>query len=253
MGIKRSSARNIVPGINPVLLALHKDPSNILEIWVAEGSQSQRLSQIILEAKEKNINLTLKKRQDLDHITEARHQGVIAFLKEYHYADLDTVLANSMDSSKYPTILALDHITDEGNLGGIVRTSAFFKVEGIILPKDRSARVGPTVFKRSAGACTMVPICLVNNLKTELWRLKEKGFWIIGTSSHARTSLYQFDFLRPMVIIIGNEQKGMSPSLKRICDDVISIPGEQLIDSLNVSVATGIILSEIRRQKLGEK
>lgn len=145
--------------------------------------------------------------------------------------------------------IAVDHITDEGNLGGILRTAAFFGVNGLILPRDRSAKVSGTAIKRSSGGYAHVPVSLVVNLGRTIDLLNKEGFWIIGTSGKGGETIYEFDWKRDTLLILGNEEKGISPSILKKCHQVLKIPSDEKIDALNVSVAAGVILSEIIRQQ----
>lgn len=146
-------------------------------------------------------------------------------------------------------MLAVDHITDEGNLGAIIRTAAFFGVHGLILPKDRSARVTSRVMKNSAGGYAHVPVSVVVNLGRALDDLKEEGFWIIGAAGEGRESIYTFDWKRDLVLVLGNEEKGISQGIRKRCHELVNIPESGPIQALNVSVAAGVILSEITRQR----
>lgn len=142
-----------------------------------------------------------------------------------------------------------DHITDEGNLGALIRTAAFFGVHGLILPKDRSAKITGKLLKRTSGAYASLPISRVVNLGRALDLLAAKGFWIIGAAGEAQESLYHFDWDRDVVLILGSESKGLSHLVRGRCHELVKIPGSGRVESLNLSVAGGVILSEIARQR----
>ncbi|MBW1774975.1 MAG: 23S rRNA (guanosine(2251)-2'-O)-methyltransferase RlmB, partial [Deltaproteobacteria bacterium] len=146
-------------------------------------------------------------------------------------------------------LMAADHITDEGNLGALIRTAAFFGAQGMIIPKDRSAGVTPVVVKRSSGALVHLPVARVVNLGRAQDILEKKGFWIIGASGESPCSIHGFDWNRDLVVVMGNEEHGLSRSVRQRCHQVVSIPAPGTVESLNVSVAGGIILAEICRQR----
>ena len=146
-------------------------------------------------------------------------------------------------------LLAADHITDEGNLGALIRTAASFGVQGLILPRDRSAQVSAKVLKRSSGAHLFLPIVQVVNLSRTLDELSQNGFWIIGAAGESSHSIYEFDWRRNLVLVLGSEDKGLKPSIRSHCHQLVGIPVQGFQGSLNVSVAGGIILSEIIRQR----
>ena len=159
------------------------------------------------------------------------------------------MISSSLVTRGKNLFVAIDHITDEGNLGAILRTSAFFGVNGIILPKDRSAKVTEGVIKRSSGGYAHVPVSLVVNLGRAIDMFNESGFWIIGTSGTGRETIYEFDWRGDILLVLGNEEKGVSPSILKRCHQILKIPSRGNIEALNVSVATGVILSEIIRQR----
>ena len=159
------------------------------------------------------------------------------------------IIKTSLSDSGHALIVAADHITDEGNLGSLVRTAAFFKAHGLVLPKDRSARISDRVLKRSAGSSVYLPVTRVVNLVRALDILDKKGFWIIGTSGDGPESIYRFDWNRDLVLILGSEGKGLSRSVRDRCHQLVSIPALGNVDALNISIAGGVILSEIVRQR----
>jgi 23S rRNA (guanosine2251-2'-O)-methyltransferase len=177
------------------------------------------------------------------------HQGIVAFAKEFQYTDLEQLIHHPLDNSDPGLLIAADHITDEGNLGALIRTAVFFGVHGLILPKDRSAQVTDRVRKRSSGATIHLPIAKVVNLGRTLDRLNNTGFWIIGAAGEGPESIYQCDWNRDIVLVLGREDKGLTDSVRKRCHQIVHIPGTGTLDSLNVTVAGGVILSEIVRQR----
>ena len=179
----------------------------------------------------------------------ATHQGFVALAETFSYTDLEDLIERSRHEPGYALLVVADHITDEGNLGALIRTAAFFGVHGLILPKDRSAKITGKLLKRTSGAYASLPISQVVNLGRALDLLAGKGFWIIGAAGEAQESLYHFDWKRDVVLILGSESKGLSHSVRDRCHELVKIPGSGRVESLNLSVAGGVILSEIARQR----
>lgn len=184
-----------------------------------------------------------------DMLPDMSHQGIAALTGGFFYAELDDMINLSMNDKIYAILLAADHITDEGNMGAIIRTAAFFGVHGLIIPKDRSAVVTDRVIKRASGAHIHLPVSLVVNMGTTLDRLNKAGMWIVGATAESRETINAFDWNRDTVLILGSEDKGLTHSVRRRCHQLVSIPGAGKVESLNVSVACGVILSEIMRQR----
>ena len=239
---------NLIPGFHAVREALIHGKTRIKEIWVAEGKKPARTREILEIAKEKDIPVLIKKNADLTPLLpDISHQGIAALVGEFAYVDLDR-LAN-IDPQQRAILIALDHITDEGNLGAIIRTAVFFGAHGLILPKDRSAAMTAKVLKRASGVYVHLSIARVVNMGMALSHLKKKGFWIIGASGESQSTIYEFDWDRDVVVVVGNEQRGLSQSVRKQCDQVVGIPVTGHAESLNVAVASGVILSEIVRQR----
>jgi len=173
----------------------------------------------------------------------------MAVTEKFVYADICDMTDTPLRSSRYALLIAADHITNEGNLGAIIRTATFFGADGLIIPKDRSAQVTGNVQKRSSGAYSHLPIARVVNMARTLDNLKGKGFWIIGSDGKSPESIYHFDWNRDLVLVLGSEDKGLGRSIRNKCHHFVGIPSSGKIESLNVSVACGSILSEIIRQR----
>jgi 23S rRNA (guanosine2251-2'-O)-methyltransferase len=240
----------LIPGIHSVKESIINNRGSIFEIWVAQGKSSARIMEIINLAQKYNIPFFEKESSILDSVLPGtNHQGVAALIESFEYTDIKDLINSSRGTRGKNLFIAIDHITDEGNLGAILRTSAFFGVNGIILPKDRSAKISEGVIKISSGGYAHVPVSLVVNLGRAIDMLNESGFWIIGTSGVGKETIYEFDWRGDLVLILGNEEKGVSPSILKRCHQILKIPSSGNIDALNVSVATGVILSEIIRQR----
>lgn len=243
----------MIPGFHAVKESLLYGANRIHEIWIVEGKSGGRSDEVLRLAKEKGIRLFIKSRDDIERLAPGiNHQGIVAFAEEFVYLDLANLLSRTWNVQGFRLLLATDHITDEGNLGALMRTAAFFSVQGLILPKDRSARVTGSLVKRTSGAYVSLPVAQVVNLRRALDVLRGKGFWIIGAAAEALKSIYDFDWRRHTVLVLGSENKGLSRSVRKGCDATVRIPGEGTVESLNVSVAGGIILAEINRQRQRE-
>ena len=241
---------NLIPGFHSVWEALIQGEDRIQEIWIVTGKKPGRTREIMQIAKERHIPVSFKNASDLSRLLpDVAHQGIVAVADEFAYSDLNQIIETPLQNGEPALLVVADHITDEGNLGALIRTAAFFRAHGLIIPRDRSARISATVLKRSSGACAHIPVATVVNIGRALDLLEKKGFWIIGTSGRATTSIYSFDWNRDLALVLGNEKTGLSrPALKR-CHEVVSIPSRGPVESLNVSVSGGIILSEIFRQR----
>ena len=240
----------LIPGIRAAYEILEGQYLKILELWISEGRKGSRVRDILRRAERREIPVKTMKAGHMDRILpDVAHQGVVLKAEKYHYADLNRMIDRAVKSKAFGLIIMADHITDEGNLGALIRTAAFFGANGLVLPKDRSAKMSLGVMKRSAGAFVHLPIAQVVNLGRTLDTLNEHGFWIIGTAGESLSSVYEFDWNRNVVLILGSEDRGLSQSVKKRCHQIIGIPRTGRIDSLNVSVACGVILSEMIRQR----
>ena len=244
----RQRAIRQIEGKNPIIEALKSD-ANIEKIMVAKGKKETGTEELFKLANEKKIKVQEVDRKKLDQISETgSHQGVIAIASEYEYAEIEDVLEKAALKGESPFLVILDKITDPHNFGAIIRTANACGVHGIIIPKNRSVDISPISIKASAGAIEHTLICKVTNLTQTIKGLKEKGFWITGADMKGKT-YYNSDLKGAMAIVIGSEGEGISRLVKDECDFLISIPMYGEIESLNASVATGILLSEAARQR----
>ena len=246
----RPTNKDMVPGFQVVRDTLQSKDGTFREIWIAEGKSSARTQEIIRLAAIKNIPVHFRQRRYLsDVLKDMAHQGIVGIADAFDYSDFRLLLKSALDAGPSALLLVADHITDSGNLGALMRTAAFFGAHGLIIPKDRSAGITPTVLKRSSGAHTKLPVARVTNLSRTLNELSRNELWIMGAAGEAEESIYDFDWRRPLVLVLGNERKGLSPSTRKQCHGLVSIPSPGNMDSLNISVAGGVILSEIYRQR----
>ena len=244
------SRQQLIPGLHATREALVHGPIKIHEVWIREGRKGAKIEEILHLAGTKGIAVLFKQGAVLDDLVPGTaHQGVVALAETFAYADLNQIIALALKDTHQGLIVAADHITDEGNLGALIRTAAFFKAHGLVLPKNRSAKITEKVLKRSAGSYTALPIARVVNLGRALDTLNHKGFWIIGAAGECPEPIYDFDWNRNVVLVLGSEDKGLSPSARGRCHQLVSIPSCGSVNSLNISVAGGVILSEIIRQR----
>jgi 23S rRNA (guanosine2251-2'-O)-methyltransferase len=244
---------HMIPGLHSVREALSTDSAKIHEIWISEGRDPARIKEILEIAGKKRIPVLYKKPALLDDaLPSVNHQGIIAIAGEFTYIELEDLIDSSRNRQGHGLLIAADHITDEGNLGALIRTAVFFGAQGIILPKDRSALVTHNVMKRSAGTYLNLPAARVVNLSRALDMLTEEGFWVVGAAGESTESIYNFDWQRDIVLVLGSEDKGLSHLARSKCHQVVGIPCAGPAESLNVSVACGVILSEVARQRMGK-
>ncbi|MGL5392378.1 MAG: 23S rRNA (guanosine(2251)-2'-O)-methyltransferase RlmB [Shewanella sp.] len=243
--------QDIIFGIHAVEALLKHSPERIIELWVLQGRDDERLTQLANQAKAFGTTVQQASRKALDDRAESsQHQGIVARVKAakvLNEHDLDALLAKT----DVPFLLILDGVTDPHNLGACLRNADAAGVQGIIVPKDNSVGLTATVSKVACGAAETVPLFQVTNLARTMRHLQEKGVWIVGTAGEADCALYQADLKGPLAIAMGAEDKGLRRLSRECCDSLISIPMAGSVSSLNVSVATGICLFEAVRQRLG--
>lgn len=216
-----------------------KQEKNIKRVYLERNFKDRVITDLIEKLKIKPIFLT---KYELDDLCEGNHQGIVIEALEYEYADIDEIV------NENGFIVMLDHLEDTHNFGAIIRTCEAAGVDGIIIPKDRSVSVNSTVMKTSSGAAVNVKICMVTNLVQTINYLKEKGYWIYASSMNG-TNYTNEDYKTSTCIIIGNEGKGVSELVKKSADFIVSIPMIGKINSLNASVAAGIFIYEVVRQR----
>ncbi len=242
---------NHIYGLAPVLEALRARRRTIQKILIAEGANPSRLSELTEAARRAGVFIEKRARRELDNLTRnANHQGVIALISRSNngntYVDPETIL-NSL--GKLPLIVLLDGIEDPHNLGAILRTCECAGVDGVFIPEHRAAGLNETVAKTSAGAVEYVRISRVTNLAPLIEELKDRGLWVVGVEGGTENTYSNFDFNVPLALVLGSEGKGIRRLVREKCDTVVSIPMRGHLNSLNVSVAAGILLFEVLRQR----
>jgi len=236
-------------GIHALDAAISQHPENIVQVVVVESSNNSRLEGIIAIARDLGLPLTFEKPQYLNKHCKEKHQGIIALIKVPKLPD-ESDLKKDISSFESPLILILDNIEDPRNLGACLRSADAAGVDMVIFPKHKSAGLTPVAKKTAAGAAETLKIYQVTNIVKALEILKENGVWIAGTDlADNSTSIYQADFKGSIGLVLGNEGKGIRPLVKKHCDFLIHIPMYGTVQSLNVSVATGITLFEATRQR----
>jgi 23S rRNA (guanosine2251-2'-O)-methyltransferase len=244
---------NHIYGLLPVLEALRAHRRPIHKLLLVEGAQPARFNELIEHARREGIPIEKRDRRALDELTRrANHQGVVALCggatKGTTYADADQVLA-SLSSNPPPLLVLLDGIEDPHNLGAILRSCEGAGVDGVFLPEHRAAGLTETVAKTSAGAVEYVRVARVTNLVRLIEELKDSGIWIVGIEGGSKTSHWSQDFSGPIALVLGNEGKGIRRLVREHCDAIVSIPMRGQLNSLNVSVAAGVVLFEVLRQR----
>ncbi len=221
------------------------------EVLISEESKKERLTEVIKLAKERGIRVSFLPPQALSRISQSSsHQGIAAKITDFEYQEVEGILNNAKKKGKSPLVVILDHIEDPQNLGAIIRTVDVLGVHGVIIPKDRAASVTPAVVKASAGATSFVPIARVVNLVTTIKELKKKGVWILGADQLAPKSVFEENLGKlDLALVVGSEGKGLGRLVREECDFLVSIPNLGEVASLNASVATGIMIYEIVRQR----
>ena len=247
---QREEDSDLIYGRHPVLAAL-ENQHQLNRIWITSRLRyDSRFHSLLLQAKENGTVIDEVEPKRLDQITQqANHQGVAAQVAPYTYHDLGELIARAKSVSEVPVIVAADGITDPHNLGAIIRTAEAIGAQGLVIPQRRAVGITSSVLKVAAGALETFPVARVVNLSRALEDLKTAGFWVYGTASNASQPLHVSHFTGPIVLVVGAEGEGLSLLTQRCCDVLVSIPLLGNTPSLNASVAAGMALYEIYRQR----
>ncbi len=236
-------------GRNAVLEAF-RSGKTIDRLFIQDGSQDGPIKSILREAKKADTIVTFVKKERLDQLSpNGKHQGVIAYCAAYEYAEVDDILNAAKEKGEDPFIILLDNIEDPHNLGAMIRTAHQAGAHGIIIPKRRAVGLTATVAKTSAGAINYLPVAKVTNLSNTIEELKEKGLWFVCADMDGDL-MYKMNLKGPIGLVIGSEGEGVGRLVKEKCDFVAKIPMFGKVDSLNASVAMGILAYEIVRQRI---
>lgn len=240
-----------IEGRNAVLEAF-RSGKTIDKLFILDGCQDGPVKSILREAKKYDTIINFVKKERLDQLSgTGKHQGVIAFAAAYEYAELGDVLKAAKDKDEPPFLFILDGIEDPHNLGAIIRTANLAGAHGVIIPKRRAAGLTATVAKASAGAINYTPVVKVNNISNTIEELKKDGMWFVCADMDGEV-MYNLDLTGPIGLVIGNEGNGVSRLVKEKCDMTAAIPMKGDIDSLNASVACGVLAYEIVRQRINK-
>ena len=240
----------VIEGRNAVLEAL-RSGKPMDKLYVLDGCQDGPIRTIVREAKKHDVILQFVTKERLNQLSETgKHQGAIAHAAAYEYAQVEDMLELAKSRGEDPFIFLLDNIEDPHNLGAIIRTANLAGAHGVIIPKRRAVGLTATVARTSAGALNYTPVARVTNLKKTVEDLKKQGLWFVCADMDG-TVMYDLDLKGPIGLVIGNEGEGVSRLMKENCDFVAGIPMKGDIDSLNASVAAGVLAYEIVRQRLG--
>ena len=243
---------NKIEGRNAVLEAF-RSGKTIDKLFVLDGCQDGPVRSILREAKKHDTIVNYVAKERLEQLSETgKHQGVIAISAAYEYAEVEDILKNAEEKGEPPFIFILDGIEDPHNLGTIIRTANLAGAHGVVIPKRRAVGLTSTVAKTSAGALNYTPVAKVTNLGHTIDELKEQGMWFVCADMGGET-MYNLNLTGPIGVVIGNEGEGVSRLIREKCDFVASIPMKGDIDSLNASVAAGVLGYEIVRQRLQKK
>lgn len=235
-------------GRNPVIEAL-RSGRDINKIWIAEGAAKGQVQIVLALAKENKVILQHAPKKKLDQLVEGNHQGVIAQVAAYQYAELEDLFKVAEKRNEDPFFLILDEIEDPHNLGSIMRTADATGAHGIIIPKRRAVGLTASVAKASTGAIEYIPVARVTNLSRTIDELKERGLWIAGTDAKGKTDYRNLDGTMPIGLVIGSEGKGMSRIIGEKCDFLITLPMVGKVTSLNASVAASLLMYEVYRKR----
>lgn len=238
-----------IEGRNAVLEAFRAGKT-VDKLFVQDGLRDGVISSILREAKKRDVIISFVAKEKLDQMSgDRKHQGVVAICSAYTYADIDDIFAAAAEKGEPPFIFILDEIEDPHNLGAIIRTANLCGAHGVIIPKRRAAGLTATVVKASAGAIYYTPVAKVTNIAKTIDELKERGMWFACADMDGQV-MYDCNLTGSMGLVIGNEGNGVSRLVKEKCDYVVSIPMKGNIDSLNASVAAGVLAYEVVRQRM---
>lgn len=239
----------VIEGRNAVIEAFRAGKT-VDKLFVLEHCKEGSMNTVLREAKKHDTVIQYVKKERLEQMSETgKHQGVIAFIAAYEYATVDDILKRAEEKGESPFVVILDDIEDPHNLGAIIRTANLAGAHGVIIPKHRAAGLTATAVKASAGAINHTPVAKVTNIAKTIEELKDRGLWFV-CADMGGTTMYELDLKGAIGLVIGNEGKGVSRLVKEKCDFVASIPMFGDIDSLNASVAAGVLAYEIVRQRI---
>ena len=241
---------NMVFGIHPVL-ELIRSQKEIEKVYVQAGTHSPEISEIANSCRANGVPVQYVPMEKMNRLTRKNHQGVVAFICPIEYQNLENVIQMVFEDGRDPMVLMLDRVTDVRNFGAIARTAYAAGVDAIVIPSKGSALINGDAMKTSAGALSLINVCRVENMKDAVDFLKASGLRVVGFTEKAHDSFWQADLTGPLCVMMGSEEDGISPAYLQRLDQHLMIPMPGDIDSLNVSVATGVVCFEVVRQRMG--
>jgi len=238
-------------GVNPVRELLRAGGEGLSELWLAEGgTRARAFEELDRLARRAGAKVRTAPRQKLDRLAgTASHQGVVAVVGDYRYREVEDLLADAARKGEPPLLVLLDGVEDPHNLGAIVRSAHALGAHGVVIPRDRAVGVTPAAAKASAGAVEHCPVARVTNLSQAILGLKEAGVWSVATAADADRSLDDLDLTGPIALVVGGEEEGIRPLVRRTCDHAARVPMAGKVGSLNASAAAAIALYEAARQR----
>lgn len=240
----------LIYGLRAVMEAVQAD-KELDKVYMQKGLQGPLFKQLEAALRHKSIPVSYVPFERLNKLTRQNHQGVVAMIAPIRYQPLESTIDSIVEAETQPLILLLDGVSDVRNLGAILRTAECTGVHAVVLPAKGSAAIHADTIKTSAGAIFNIPVIRVSHLKDAIYYLQASGIQVIGASEKASQSIYEAAFTKPTALLMGSESKGISPSIQRLLDAQVAIPMKGSIQSLNVSVAAGVVLFEVLRQRTG--
>ena len=246
---QRPKNPNLIYGIRPVMEAINEN-KDIDKILLQKGAHSDMFRELFQLVRERNIPFQYVPVERLNRFTGGNHQGVVCFMSSVEYQSVYDIIPSIYEEGKVPFLLFLDKVTDVRNMGAIARSAECAGVQAIVVPSKNTAQLNEDAVKTSSGALHKIPVCRHDNPKEVLTYIKQCGISLVGCTEKAKKLYFQHDFTKPVCLIMGSEGEGISPEILSLCDANVRIPIIGTVESLNVSVATGIILFEVVKQRL---
>lgn len=246
--MQSNTSSDFIYGTRAIIEAIESG-KEVDKLFVQKDVRNELSSELLKLCRDLSIPVQRVPIEKLNRITRKNHQGAIAYLSSVVFSSLENLISEAYQKGEIPLFIMLDRITDVRNFGAIARTAECAGVHGIIVPSRGTAQIGSDAMKTSAGALNYMPICRAENLKLTIKNLQENGVQVIACSEKASNTIYQTDFSVPLVLLMGSEEDGISPEYLKLCDGQAKLPITGRIESLNVSVATGIITYEVVRQR----
>lgn len=246
---RRNEEKNYIYGIRSIIEAIESG-EEIDKILIRNNLNGDLYRELSVLVKERGIPVQRVPEEKLNRITRKNHQGTIAFISPVRYYDLEELVTSLYEDGAVPFFILLDGITDTGNFGAIARTATCAGVDAIVIPEKGSVSVTPAAIKTSAGALFHIPVCRVKSIRDAVKTLKNNGVRVVGASEKASELFSKIDYTEPVAVVMGAEDKGISPEVLKLCDNLVSIPMMGEVASLNVSVAAGVMMYQAVMQRL---